>query len=281
MAEIKAPRLSKRMKTVRSKVDRSKFYSVDDALKLVKDTAVAKFDESVDVAVNLGVDAKKSDQTVRGSVVLPAGTSFRMSACGAARLMPRTDAGWRVHEIAARRVVLSAGAIETPDGLIAIDAGQLVSVMPGTKRKIHPGPEGIRLLIIGLGLWVLFQILGELWSVVLPILFGLLLATGLLERLHRLDALLALALEHLQLFVLGQGPLKLLLGVLERVDDQAQGIAALAVARQHRLLDSVLDRLDPAHTLQAILPMLRPPRTCQCRWKTVCPAPAPALTTTR
>jgi large subunit ribosomal protein L1 len=62
------------MKTVRGKVDRSKFYSVDEALKLVKETAVAKFDESVDVAVNLGVDAKKSDQTVRGSVVLPAGT---------------------------------------------------------------------------------------------------------------------------------------------------------------------------------------------------------------
>jgi large subunit ribosomal protein L1 len=73
-AEQKSPRLSKRMNAVRAKVDRSKFYSVDDALKLVKETAVAKFDESVDVAVNLGVDAKKSDQTVRGSVVLPAGT---------------------------------------------------------------------------------------------------------------------------------------------------------------------------------------------------------------
>ena len=73
MAEQKTPRLSKRMKTVLGKVDRNKFYPVDDALKLVKETAVAKFDESVDVAVNLGVDAKKSDQTVRGSVVLPAG----------------------------------------------------------------------------------------------------------------------------------------------------------------------------------------------------------------
>jgi len=50
----------------------------DEALKLVKDTAVAKFDESVDVAVNLGVDAKKSDQTVRGSVVLPAGTGKKV-----------------------------------------------------------------------------------------------------------------------------------------------------------------------------------------------------------
>jgi len=72
------PKLSKRMKTVRSKVDHAKAYTVEDALKLVKETAVAKFDESVDVAVNLGVDAKKSDQTVRGSVVLPAGTGKKV-----------------------------------------------------------------------------------------------------------------------------------------------------------------------------------------------------------
>jgi large subunit ribosomal protein L1 len=74
----KEPKLSKRMNAVRGKVDRSKAYTVDDALKLVKETAVAKFDESVDVAVNLGVDAKKSDQTVRGSVVLPAGTGKKV-----------------------------------------------------------------------------------------------------------------------------------------------------------------------------------------------------------
>ena len=74
MAEQKTPRLTKRMNTVHSKVDRSKNYPVDDALKLVKETATAKFDESVDVAVNLGIDAKKSDQTVRGSVVMPSGT---------------------------------------------------------------------------------------------------------------------------------------------------------------------------------------------------------------
>ena len=77
-ADQKVPKLSKRMKTVRAKVDRSKAYTVDEALKLVKETSVAKFDESVDVAVNLGVDAKKSDQTVRGSVVLPAGTGKKV-----------------------------------------------------------------------------------------------------------------------------------------------------------------------------------------------------------
>src|ERR1700680_2176651 len=72
------PPHAKRMKPVRINVDRVKSYPVDEALKLVKDTATAKFDESVDVAVNLGVDAKKSDQPVRGSVVLPAGTGKKV-----------------------------------------------------------------------------------------------------------------------------------------------------------------------------------------------------------
>jgi large subunit ribosomal protein L1 len=66
-------RLSKRTKAIRAKVDSRKLYPVADAIALVKECAVAKFDESIDVAVQLGVDAKKSDQVVRGSVVLPAG----------------------------------------------------------------------------------------------------------------------------------------------------------------------------------------------------------------
>lgn len=65
---------SKRRKAIAARVDRDKIYAALEAMKLVKDTATAKFDESVDVAVNLGIDAKKSDQTVRGAVVLPAGT---------------------------------------------------------------------------------------------------------------------------------------------------------------------------------------------------------------
>ncbi|KPK17450.1 MAG: 50S ribosomal protein L1 [Betaproteobacteria bacterium SG8_41] len=65
---------SKRYQSVRAKVDRAKMYVAQDALKLVKESATAKFDESVDVSINLGIDAKKSDQSVRGSIVLPQGT---------------------------------------------------------------------------------------------------------------------------------------------------------------------------------------------------------------
>ena len=67
-------KVSKRVQAIRAKVDRTRVYSLEEALALVKELATAKFDESVDVAVNLGIDTRKSDQVVRGSVVLPAGT---------------------------------------------------------------------------------------------------------------------------------------------------------------------------------------------------------------
>jgi len=67
-------KLSKRASAIAQKIDRTKLYPVSEALTLVKETATAKFDESIDVAVQLGIDPKKSDQLVRGSVVLPAGT---------------------------------------------------------------------------------------------------------------------------------------------------------------------------------------------------------------
>ncbi len=67
-------KLTKRQKAFAGKVDTTKLYAFDDALALIKEAAVAKFDESIDVAVQLGVDAKKSDQVVSGAVVMPNGT---------------------------------------------------------------------------------------------------------------------------------------------------------------------------------------------------------------
>ena len=67
-------KLTKKQKTLQGKVDSNKLYPLADALAIVKDCATAKFDESIDVAVQLGIDPKKSDQVVRGAVVLPGGT---------------------------------------------------------------------------------------------------------------------------------------------------------------------------------------------------------------
>jgi len=67
-------KISKRLQAIKQKIDSTKVYPVLEALQLIKETATAKFDESVDVSVNLGIDARKSDQMVRGSVVLPKGT---------------------------------------------------------------------------------------------------------------------------------------------------------------------------------------------------------------
>ena len=67
-------KLTKKQKSLQGKVESTKLYLLTDALALVKELATAKFDESIDVAVQLGVDAKKSDQVVRGAVVLPHGT---------------------------------------------------------------------------------------------------------------------------------------------------------------------------------------------------------------
>ena len=67
-------KLTKRMRVIRDKVDSTKEYEISEAVALLKELATAKFVESVDVAVNLGIDARKSDQNVRGATVLPHGT---------------------------------------------------------------------------------------------------------------------------------------------------------------------------------------------------------------
>lgn len=67
-------KLTRKQKDISAKVESNKRYSINDALDLLKECATAKFDESIDVSINLGIDAKKSDQNVRGAVVLPNGT---------------------------------------------------------------------------------------------------------------------------------------------------------------------------------------------------------------
>lgn len=68
----------KRISALKEKVDRTKRFTVEEAIKMVLDNATAKFDESIDVAVNLGVDPKQSDQQVRGTVSLPSGTGKKV-----------------------------------------------------------------------------------------------------------------------------------------------------------------------------------------------------------
>jgi len=144
--EQKVPKLSKRMKTVRGKVDRTKAYPVEEALKLVKETAVAKFDESVDVAVNLGVDAKKSDQTVRGSVVLPAGTGKKVRVAVFAqgdKAKAATDAGADIVGFDDLAAKVKEGFMEfdvviaTPDAMKVV--GQLGQILG--PRGLMPNPK--------------------------------------------------------------------------------------------------------------------------------------------
>ena len=74
MSSDSKSKLTKRERALVGKIDTTKLYPLEGALALVKEFATAKFDESIDVSVQLGIDAKKSDQVVRGAVVLPGGT---------------------------------------------------------------------------------------------------------------------------------------------------------------------------------------------------------------
>ena len=71
-------RHSKRYSTIREKVDRNKLYTIEEAVGLIKETGVAKFDETVELAARLGVDPKHADQMVRGTVALPHGTGKKV-----------------------------------------------------------------------------------------------------------------------------------------------------------------------------------------------------------
>ena len=138
--------ISKRTKALRTKVDRDKTYPVADAIKLVKEGASAKFNESIDVAINLGIDAKKSDQTVRGAIVLPKGTGKIVRVAVFAqgdKAQAAKDAGADIvgfEDLAAR---VKEGKIEfdvaiaTPDAMRVV--GQLGQVLG--PRGLMPNPK--------------------------------------------------------------------------------------------------------------------------------------------
>ena len=134
---------SKRYRTVQGKVDRSKAYTATDALKLVKESATAKFDESVDVSINLGIDAKKSDQTVRGSIVLPQGTGKTVRIAVFAQGAQAKDAGANIvgfedlaNDIKAGKMDFDV-VIATPDAMRVV--GQLGQILG--PRGLMPNPR--------------------------------------------------------------------------------------------------------------------------------------------
>src|SRR6476619_4463472 len=122
------PHISKRRKAVAKRVDHAKSYPALDAMKLVKETATAKFDEAVDVAVNLGIDAKKGDQAVRVAVVAPGEKAAAAKAAGAEivgmeDLAEQVKAGKMDFDVViaapeAMRVVGALGQILGPRGLM-------------------------------------------------------------------------------------------------------------------------------------------------------------------
>jgi large subunit ribosomal protein L1 len=137
---------SKRYKGLRSKIEPMKLYAVQDALKIIKDNATAKFNESIDVAINLGIDAKKSDQAVRGSIVLPQGTgkSVRVAVFAQGdRAQQARDAGADLvgfddlaNEIKGGKIDFDV-VIATPDALRVV--GQLGQILG--PRGLMPNPK--------------------------------------------------------------------------------------------------------------------------------------------
>ena len=133
--------VAKRYKAIASKVDRNKLYPLTDAVKIVKENATAKFNESIDVAINLGIDAKKSDQTVRGSVVLPAGTGKTVRVA----VFAQGDRAQAARDAGADLVGLDDLAAEIKGGKMDFD---VVIATPDTMRVVGQlgqilGPRGL------------------------------------------------------------------------------------------------------------------------------------------
>ena len=137
---------SKRMRAIKEKIDTTRNYPVSDALQLVKELATAKFDESIDVAVNLGVDARKSDQMVRGAVVLPKGIGKTVRVAVFAQgdnVQKAKDAGADIVGFDDLAADIKAGKIDfdvviaTPDAMRVV--GQLGQILG--PRGLMPNPK--------------------------------------------------------------------------------------------------------------------------------------------
>ena len=158
-------KLSKRQKAAREKLDRTKLYPVDEAMALLKDLPKAKFVESIDAAINLGVDPRKSDQVVRGSTVLPHGTGKTVrvavfaqgenadkpggafqagSVLGAAGVLLRL-AGWRP-QVALMALPLRLVLIIGPAAFVAM---ALVTLLSEGQLLTYPvGHAGVLIFIL-------------------------------------------------------------------------------------------------------------------------------------
>ena len=140
------PKLSKKQQVAHDKIDPQKAYEVGDALGLVKELATAKFAESIDISVNLGVDSRKSDQVVRGSTVLPNGTGKTVRVAGLAHgenADKATAAGADIVGFEDLAETIKGGSLDfdvviaTPDAMRVV--GQLGQILG--PRGLMPNPK--------------------------------------------------------------------------------------------------------------------------------------------
>lgn len=134
-------KLSKRVKAFRERVDANKSYPLDEAIAILKETATAKFNESVEVAVNLGVDARKSDQGVRGATTLPHGTGSEVRVA----VFTQGENADKAKEAGADLVGMDELAAEIKGGMMDFD---VVIASPDAMRVVGQlgqvlGPRGL------------------------------------------------------------------------------------------------------------------------------------------
>ena len=190
--------MAKRINALRAKVDRDKLYPATEALNLVKENATAKFNESIDTVINLGIDARKSDQLVRGALVLPNGTGkvtrvavFAQGAqaeaakaagadiVGFEDLAERVKAGFLDFDVAiatpdAMRIVGTLGQILGPRGLmpnpkvgtVTPDAATAVKNAKAGQVQYRTDKGGIVHCTIGRASFTVEQLQGNLAALV-------------------------------------------------------------------------------------------------------------------